>query len=86
MYAGRLVRIKGVDQLIKAFSLLSADYPIVLDIVGDGEEVRMLQKLTEKLNISEKVKFWGFKKDITHFWNIQIYLYIRQKRKYLGLH
>ena len=67
LYAGRLVRIKGVDQLIKAFSLLSADYPIVLDIVGDGEEVRMLQKLTEKLNISEKVKFWGFKKDITHF-------------------
>lgn len=67
LYIGRLVRSKGVDDLINAFSLLTNRYNISLDIVGNGIELDSLKRLVDNLNQSSKIKFWGSKIDVTPF-------------------
>jgi len=57
----RLVKIKGVDVVIEAFSLLnhSLRRDAELLIVGDGPEKLWLQKLASKLQIQQKTIFLG---------------------------
>jgi len=61
LFVGRLVRVKGVDDLIQAFALLPEDLRSrsQLWIVGAGEEESSLHTLTHRLGISERVRFWG---------------------------
>jgi glycosyltransferase involved in cell wall biosynthesis len=60
MFAGSLVRIKGVEYLIRAFHILSKDWTsIALWIVGDGPDRKRLMKISEKLGVSSTTKFWG---------------------------
>ena len=64
LFVGRLMEVKGVDVLIKAFSKFLnheslADY--VLDIVGDGPELDSLQQLSQQEQIDEKITFHGSK-------------------------
>lgn len=58
--AGRLVREKGVDVLIHAFSRLSEKHPsAVLRIIGDGPVRASLEELTARLDVSARVLFLG---------------------------
>ena len=64
LFVGRLMEVKGVDVLIKAFSKFLkhdslTDY--VLDIVGDGPELDSLQQLSRQEQIDEKITFHGSK-------------------------
>lgn len=60
LYVGNLIHRKGVDLLIKAFSLAYKNNPnIILKIVGDGEERRNLEMLTNKLGLASKIYFLG---------------------------
>ena len=56
LYVGRLEKYKGVHYLIEA--LLKLDNDIVLEIVGKGSYKRRLVKLTRKLGIEDRVKFF----------------------------
>lgn len=61
IFAGRLIKEKNVNVLIKAVSLLKKDFPeICCCIVGDGPERKDLEKLTLDLGVKENVKFEGF--------------------------
>lgn len=61
IFAGRLIKEKNVDVLIKAVSLLKKDFPeICCCIVGDGPERKALEKLTHELGVQENVIFAGF--------------------------
>ncbi|AAM04607.1 TPA: glycosyltransferase family 4 protein [Methanosarcina acetivorans] len=61
IFAGRLIKEKNVDVLIKAISLLKKDFPeICCCIVGDGPERKALEKLTRELGVRENVIFEGF--------------------------
>jgi glycosyltransferase involved in cell wall biosynthesis len=61
IFAGRLIKEKNVDVLIKAVALLKADFPdIRCCIVGDGPEKAALVELARKLEVSENIKFTGF--------------------------
>ncbi len=61
IFAGRLIKEKNVDILLKAVALLKADFPgIRCCIVGDGPEKAELLKLAKKLAICENVEFAGF--------------------------
>ncbi|KKG16635.1 MULTISPECIES: glycosyltransferase family 4 protein, partial [unclassified Methanosarcina] len=61
IFAGRLIKEKNVDVLIKAVALLKADFPdIRCCIVGDGPEKAALEELARKLEVSENIKFTGF--------------------------
>jgi glycosyltransferase involved in cell wall biosynthesis len=58
-YGGRFYRVKGVDYLVKAYSMLSdeirKEYKLVL--VGDGPEKKTLETLIQELSISDRVDF-----------------------------
>ena len=66
LYVGRLLKIKGVDYLIKAFSELK-DKSVVLVLVGGGDfynlgaksEEKELKDLIKKLRIEKRVVFTG---------------------------
>jgi len=60
LYVGRINDIKGLDFLIKAFSLCSVDSKLV--IVGpcdDFQYLKKLKKLIKKLKLHQKVIFYG---------------------------
>jgi len=52
LFVGRLVKLKGLDYLIRAFSMFSGFEDLGLLIIGDGPERNRLEKLCEDLNLS----------------------------------
>jgi glycosyltransferase involved in cell wall biosynthesis len=60
LYAGRLLRIKGVHHLLGAFLRVLARFPLArLLIVGDGEEGQDLQTSARRLGLGPRVAFLG---------------------------
>jgi glycosyltransferase involved in cell wall biosynthesis len=60
--ACRISKFKKVDMLIKAFKIISNDLnSCKLLIVGDGEERRHLERLSNNLRLSDHVSFLGNK-------------------------
>lgn len=60
---GRLISLKLVDIGIKSFKNVLKEHPdAVLEIVGDGECRRDLEKMVKELGIEKSVKFHGFLK------------------------
>ena len=63
--AGRFVRKKGFDFLLKAIpEVLTSDCRIRFQIAGDGPEFDELKRLQTELNLEEKVQFLGFRNDV----------------------
>lgn len=60
---------KNVEMLIKAFAKINVN-DTYLVVVGDGSERLYLEILAKKLNIDNKVKFAGFRKDVERFYSI----------------
>ncbi len=62
-FVGRLVDLKWVDVLIRAFAQVQRDYKgsvlLKLQIIGDGPEKKKLEKLSESLTLSESIEFLG---------------------------
>lgn len=57
---GRLVKRKGVDDLLRAFSLVLKNLPNTqLEIVGDGPELTYLKNLAIQLGVDSDVTFFG---------------------------
>jgi len=60
LFAGRLLRFKGADVLLRAFAAADRNRHAQLAIIGDGPEAASLQQLCHELNISKAVRFVGF--------------------------
>ena len=61
LYVGRIVRLKGVDYLIKSFALLEKELEnIILIIVGDGPFKKECESLAEELGV-KNIIFTGYK-------------------------
>lgn len=61
IFAGRLIKDKNIDFLLRAVSLLKVDHPgIICCIVGDGPEKTGLIELSNKMGICTNVEFIGF--------------------------
>lgn len=66
---GRIVKRKGINQVIGAMALLKDDYPeLIYDVVGGGD-ASPYQEQANALGISDRVFFHGFKsyEDVRHF-------------------
>ncbi|MDD1719682.1 MAG: glycosyltransferase family 4 protein [Methanoregulaceae archaeon] len=64
VFAGRLIKEKNVDLLIRTVAFLRSEIPqIKCVIIGDGPERTRLESLTKDLGIKEAVTFTGFLKD-----------------------
>jgi len=60
LFVGRLVKIKNLPVLLKAFArVCKAHLNASLHIVGDGDERRKLEFLAQELGIRERIKFYG---------------------------
>ncbi len=60
---GRLVHVKGVDVLLKAFSKID-NQRVQLQIVGEGDARHHLESLADELGLGERVSFLGNREDI----------------------
>lgn len=64
--AARLVPVKNISLLLRAFALLIPQSPLVrLEIAGDGPELVRLKALATELGIAERVSFLGWQTSIT---------------------
>lgn len=60
VYFGKITYEKRINELLKVFALLSPKYPkMKLSIVGDGPEKENLQDFARKLNINDRIIFFG---------------------------
>ncbi|MCP4580223.1 MAG: glycosyltransferase family 4 protein [candidate division Zixibacteria bacterium] len=61
LYVGRIKKYKSVETCIESMPKILQRVPEArLVIIGDGDHLPHLRKLTEKLKLSEKVEFLGF--------------------------
>ncbi|MEW6407246.1 MAG: glycosyltransferase family 4 protein [Patescibacteria group bacterium] len=62
IFAGRLIKHKNVDYLIKAIKIIKQKYKpnIKCIIIGDGPEKEELKKQTKNLDLENNIKFLGF--------------------------
>ncbi|MDX1952002.1 MAG: glycosyltransferase family 4 protein [Verrucomicrobiota bacterium] len=58
IYAGQIIRGKGVDVLIRALAQIKTHFECV--VLGDGNHKRYCEELVQKLGLSNRVKFEGF--------------------------
>jgi glycosyltransferase involved in cell wall biosynthesis len=58
IYAGQIIRGKGVDVLIESLALLDVKFECV--ILGDGNHKAYCEELTKKLGLADRVHFKGF--------------------------
>lgn len=64
IFAGRLIKEKNVDVLIRAVELVRAEIPDVkCMIIGDGPEKGELEKLAHDLEMDNNINFTGFLED-----------------------
>jgi glycosyltransferase involved in cell wall biosynthesis len=67
---GRLEKEKGINFLLLSMNSILTKFPNVkLEIVGDGSAATELKKLSEKLNISNSVFFFGKFVDVIPFYS-----------------
>jgi glycosyltransferase involved in cell wall biosynthesis len=64
-YVGRIVPIKRLDLLIRAAGrAMTLGAPIRLAVVGDGETRTELETLAAQLEIGDRVRFLGYRRDL----------------------
>ena len=62
---GRLSAIKQTDEFLKIVAALEQDgRPVDAAVVGDGDQRESLQALARELNISDRVRFFGWVDDV----------------------
>ncbi|MEM6635725.1 MAG: glycosyltransferase family 4 protein [Pseudomonadota bacterium] len=61
VFVGRLAAVKGLPQLIEAFTKVVEDYPSArLKIVGDGGERRAIERLARGTKLEGHIEFTGY--------------------------
>jgi L-malate glycosyltransferase len=69
VYAGRLLRAKRVDLLLRAVALLAPRHPgVLLTVFGDGPAKEELVRLAEELGIAAQVDFRGHVETSEEVW------------------
>jgi glycosyltransferase involved in cell wall biosynthesis len=69
IYAGRLLRAKRVDLLLRAVALLASRHPgVLLTVFGDGPHKEALVRLADELGIADRVDFRGHVETSEEVW------------------
>jgi glycosyltransferase involved in cell wall biosynthesis len=63
-YVGRLVKLKALDVLIRAFAEAAKSLPIRLLMVGEGPERPALEELAVSLGVGDRVVWVGDQRDV----------------------
>jgi glycosyltransferase involved in cell wall biosynthesis len=75
-FIGRIEKQKGLDHLLRAFSLIKAGVrDLQLSIVGEGQQREPLEKFAQSLGLEGRVTFTGpTQKVLTYYQNAQIFV------------
>jgi glycosyltransferase involved in cell wall biosynthesis len=86
-FIARIHEEKGIDILLKALSLLNTKSEIVVNIAGEGEYLKTLQKLESDLNFSPNIKInWlGFVAEPKTFYDNLDLLVFPSRKESFGL-
>ena len=85
-YIGRLIDLKGINLLIESFNLFQEKYTdSILIIVGEGDEKEKLMNLVKIYNLSTKIYFMGYRRDVYNWLNIFNSFILTSKREGLPL-
>jgi len=68
--SSRFAGFKRIDRLIKAFFDFQKEKDAVLLLVGDGALKSQLQNMVQKIQLSEKTIFTGYKKNVREYINL----------------
>ena len=60
---------KGLDTLIEAFAAIAHELPVVLVIMGDGQEWARLEKLVQIYDLPDRIVLTGFVKEASTYLN-----------------
>lgn len=84
LVVSRLVKIKNVDNIIRAFSKIYKDFPEArLVIVGDGPLQVKLKSLIQELGLSGQVDFFGWQQDVVEYYrNADCYILFSSSEGY----
>lgn len=66
--AGRLVKQKGFDLLLRAFARMDASLACTLDVAGEGKQRSRLEKLHRRLNLGARCRLLGHVRDMPSFY------------------
>jgi len=67
LFAGRLIKDKNVESLIRAINLVKKEISnVTCVIIGEGPEKEKLIKLTKDMNLEKNVKFFGILEGYEH--------------------
>ncbi len=70
IFVGRLVRVKHIETMIRAISIVKETLPLIkMVIVGEGEERKNLEELTRSLGLVEQIDFVGYQENIWEWYN-----------------
>ncbi|VVB94829.1 Trehalose synthase [uncultured archaeon] len=83
-FAGRLDKLKGCDILIKSIPYINIPNSKVV-IAGDGIEKKELERLTENLDIRDRIIFLGYVRDMLRFYRLIDCLVIPSRSESFGL-
>jgi len=61
---GRISPVKGLQTLLKSLARMDPDLPLTLNLIGQGPSTRELKELASDLELGQRVRFLGFKKNI----------------------
>lgn len=59
VFAGNLIKIKRVDDVIRAMGLLKDKYEFIFKVIGDGVEKENLITLANEVGLSDRIIFFG---------------------------
>lgn len=82
-YVGRLDKIKGCEYLIKALPLIKFDFKVL--IVGEGSEKSNLLKLVEKLGLTDRISFLGYRNNLEKWYHLFDVLVVPSLSESFGL-
>ena len=68
LYVGLLNHRKGIDIIIRTAIKLNSK-KIIFILVGDGQKKQYYEKLVEENNLTERIIFTGFRKDVYNFYS-----------------
>lgn len=63
----RLIKTKGIGELIEAFSNLKQTEKLELWLIGTGEDQDKFMSKTKQLGVQSRVKFLGFQEDVWRY-------------------
>lgn len=80
--AGIMTRRKGIDQIL---NLMSAEKGFALVIIGDGKELQSLMRLANRLKISDRCLFCGFRENAVMYYKYFDFYVMSSRSEGFGL-